>query len=198
MIQPESRLKVADNSGAREILVIRVLGGSKVKSHQSSLCICRKPRCREGNPSRAVIINESGLVSLRANRDQRAVIGVDGAFQGQKQIVFSFRSLKYYIIRERCFFPAPINVPKRKTTGGIVYTKQIGRAASFCTNNQILRHDLTLRLNNLKFNQKIRFYLGRDLFFPDTCHAFVRRTPSAERKVSESKINFSVQAIIAT
>ena len=32
MIQPESRLKVADNSGAREILVVRVLGGSKVKS----------------------------------------------------------------------------------------------------------------------------------------------------------------------
>ena len=32
MIQPESRLKVADNSGAREILVIRVLGGSVVKS----------------------------------------------------------------------------------------------------------------------------------------------------------------------
>ncbi len=32
MIQPESRLKVADNSGARELLVIRVLGGSKVKT----------------------------------------------------------------------------------------------------------------------------------------------------------------------
>ncbi len=29
MIQRESRLKVADNSGAREILVIQVLGGSK-------------------------------------------------------------------------------------------------------------------------------------------------------------------------
>jgi len=29
MIQQESRLKVADNSGAREILCIRVLGGSK-------------------------------------------------------------------------------------------------------------------------------------------------------------------------
>ncbi len=29
MIQQESRLKVADNSGARELLVIRVLGGSK-------------------------------------------------------------------------------------------------------------------------------------------------------------------------
>jgi large subunit ribosomal protein L14 len=29
MIQTESRLKVADNSGAQELLVIRVLGGSK-------------------------------------------------------------------------------------------------------------------------------------------------------------------------
>ena len=32
MIQQESRLKVADNSGARELLVIRVMGGSKVKT----------------------------------------------------------------------------------------------------------------------------------------------------------------------
>lgn len=32
MIQQESRLKVADNSGAREISVIRVLGGSTVKT----------------------------------------------------------------------------------------------------------------------------------------------------------------------
>lgn len=31
MIQNESRLKVSDNSGAQEILVIRVLGGSKVR-----------------------------------------------------------------------------------------------------------------------------------------------------------------------
>ena len=31
MIQQESRLKVADNSGAREILTIKVLGGSGLK-----------------------------------------------------------------------------------------------------------------------------------------------------------------------
>ena len=31
MVQQETRLKVADNSGARELLDIRVLGGSKVK-----------------------------------------------------------------------------------------------------------------------------------------------------------------------
>jgi large subunit ribosomal protein L14 len=31
MIQPQSRLKVADNTGAKEIMCIRVLGGSKVR-----------------------------------------------------------------------------------------------------------------------------------------------------------------------
>ncbi|MCM1053262.1 MAG: 50S ribosomal protein L14 [Ruminococcus sp.] len=31
MVQQESRLKVADNTGARELKVIRVMGGSKVK-----------------------------------------------------------------------------------------------------------------------------------------------------------------------
>ena len=29
MIQQESRLKIADNSGAKEVLCIRVLGGTK-------------------------------------------------------------------------------------------------------------------------------------------------------------------------
>ena len=33
MIQQESRLKVADNSGAREVLCIRVLGGTKRDMH---------------------------------------------------------------------------------------------------------------------------------------------------------------------
>lgn len=32
MIQQQSMLKVADNSGARQLMVIRVLGGSKVKT----------------------------------------------------------------------------------------------------------------------------------------------------------------------
>ena len=32
MLMQESRVKVADNSGARELLVIRVMGGSKVKT----------------------------------------------------------------------------------------------------------------------------------------------------------------------
>lgn len=32
MIQTQSRLRVADNSGAREIMCIRVLGGSKIRA----------------------------------------------------------------------------------------------------------------------------------------------------------------------
>ena len=32
MVQPQTMLKVADNSGARELMVIRVLCGSKVKT----------------------------------------------------------------------------------------------------------------------------------------------------------------------
>ncbi len=32
MVQQQSVLKVADNSGARELMVIRVMGGSKVKT----------------------------------------------------------------------------------------------------------------------------------------------------------------------
>ena len=32
MVQQETRLKVADNSGARKVSIIRVLGGSKVKT----------------------------------------------------------------------------------------------------------------------------------------------------------------------
>jgi len=31
MIQPQTRLKVADNSGAKEVQCIHILGGSKVK-----------------------------------------------------------------------------------------------------------------------------------------------------------------------
>jgi large subunit ribosomal protein L14 len=34
MIQTESRLNIADNSGAKEVLCIKVLGGSKENMHQ--------------------------------------------------------------------------------------------------------------------------------------------------------------------
>jgi len=40
MLQTESRLSVADNTGAKEVLVIRVLGGTK-----KALCFCRGQNC---------------------------------------------------------------------------------------------------------------------------------------------------------
>ena len=38
MIQQETRLKVADNSGAREVLTIKVLGGSGRKTANIIVC----------------------------------------------------------------------------------------------------------------------------------------------------------------
>ena len=41
MLQQESRLKVIDNSGAKEVLIIRNLGGSKVKfSNVGDVIVC--------------------------------------------------------------------------------------------------------------------------------------------------------------
>lgn len=41
MIQQESRLKVADNSGAKEVLCIRVLGGTRRKyAHIGDVIVC--------------------------------------------------------------------------------------------------------------------------------------------------------------
>ena len=44
MIQQESRLKVADNSGAKEVLCIRVLGGTKrryASVWRQDCCFCK-------------------------------------------------------------------------------------------------------------------------------------------------------------
>ena len=42
MIQQETRLKVADNTGAKEILCIRVSGGSTRRYAFKSMCILRR------------------------------------------------------------------------------------------------------------------------------------------------------------
>ena len=47
MIQNESRLRVADNTGAKEVLVIRCLGGSvrKFSNIGGYRCLCCKAGC---------------------------------------------------------------------------------------------------------------------------------------------------------
>ena len=63
MIQNESRLKVADNTGARELLVIRCLGGSRRKSATIGdvvVCAVKAPiptgTFKQGQVVKAVIV----------------------------------------------------------------------------------------------------------------------------------------------
>ncbi|HAY37276.1 MAG: 50S ribosomal protein L14 [Bacteroidetes Order II. Incertae sedis bacterium] len=63
MIQQESRLKVADNSGAKEVLCIRVLGGSKRRyaSVGDTIVVSVKSaipggNVKKGDVSRAVVV----------------------------------------------------------------------------------------------------------------------------------------------
>lgn len=49
MIQQESRMRVADNSGAKELLVIKVLGGSKRKySNIGDVVVCSVKSAQPG------------------------------------------------------------------------------------------------------------------------------------------------------
>jgi len=66
MIQTESRLKIADNSGAQEILVIRVLGGSRRKyGHVGDIVVgavkaaSTQSNVKKGDIVRAVIVRVS-------------------------------------------------------------------------------------------------------------------------------------------
>lgn len=69
MIQQESRLKVADNSGAREVLCIKVLGGSgKKTANIGDVIVCTVKQAtpggvvKKGDVVRAVIVrSKSGV-----------------------------------------------------------------------------------------------------------------------------------------
>lgn len=63
MIQTESRLNVVDNSGAKEVLVIRNLGGSKVKfTNVGDIVVCTvkkaqpNTKIKKGQVVKAVIV----------------------------------------------------------------------------------------------------------------------------------------------
>ena len=63
MVMQESRLKVADNTGAKEVLVIRCLGGSKVKTANiGDIVVCTVKKAipnsnlKKGKVVKAVIV----------------------------------------------------------------------------------------------------------------------------------------------
>ena len=74
MLQQESRLRVADNTGAREILVIRVLGGSKRRSAGIGDVVVAT--VKEATPGGTVKAGEVvKAVVVRAKKETRRVDG---------------------------------------------------------------------------------------------------------------------------
>ena len=56
MIQQETRLKVADNSGAREVLTIKVLGGSGRKTANIGDIVCTVKNATPGGVVKKVTL----------------------------------------------------------------------------------------------------------------------------------------------
>ena len=76
MIQTETRLKVADNSGAREILTIKVLGGSKRKFASIGDVIVAS--VKQATPGGAV--KKGDVVKAVVVRSKRGVRRDDGSY----------------------------------------------------------------------------------------------------------------------
>ena len=79
MIQQESRLRVADNSGAKEVLCIKVLGGSKRRyaSIGDVFVATVKARSRALRSRRAMSSSASSFVSRRKRRPDGSYIRFD-------------------------------------------------------------------------------------------------------------------------
>ena len=76
MVQQETRLKVADNCGAREVLVIRVLGGSKVKTGNiGDIVVCA---VKKATPNGT--IGKGKVVKAVIVRTKRGVRRDDGSY----------------------------------------------------------------------------------------------------------------------
>jgi large subunit ribosomal protein L14 len=74
MIQNESRLRVADNSGAREVLVIRVLGGTRRRyaSIGDQIVVTVKDALPSGNVKKGTV---SKAVIVRTKKEVRRADG---------------------------------------------------------------------------------------------------------------------------
>lgn len=76
MIQPETRLKVADNSGARELLCIRVLGGSgRRTANIGDMIICSVKQATPGG-----VVKKGDVVKAVVVRSKRGLRRSDGSY----------------------------------------------------------------------------------------------------------------------
>ena len=98
MIQQESRLKVADNSGAREVLCIRVLGGSKRRyaSIGDTIVVTVKDSTpgglKKGTVSKAVVVRTKKEIRRRDGSyirfDDNAVVLLNAADEPRGTRIF--------------------------------------------------------------------------------------------------------------
>ena len=76
MIQNESRLKVADNTGAKEVLVIRNLGGSNRKfSNIGDVVVCAVKKAAPGG-----VVKKGDVVKAVIVRSVKGLRRADGSY----------------------------------------------------------------------------------------------------------------------
>lgn len=99
MIQPQTRLKVADNTGAKEIMCIKVLGGSKRRYARVGDVIVASVKTATPNGTvkkkevvRAVIVRSRREVTRRDGSnvrfDENAAVIIDAAKQPRGTRIF--------------------------------------------------------------------------------------------------------------
>ena len=90
MIQELSRLKVADNTGAKEVMCIRVLGGSRRKSGNIGDIIVASVK----NASPGGVVKKGDVVKAIIVRTVKGVRRSDGSYIRFDVFRFSCRSSK--------------------------------------------------------------------------------------------------------
>lgn len=76
MIQPETRLKVADNSGAKEVLCIRVLGGTSRKyANVGDIIVCAVKDATPGG-----VVKKGDVVKAVVVRSAHGIRRMDGSY----------------------------------------------------------------------------------------------------------------------
>jgi large subunit ribosomal protein L14 len=86
MIQQESRLKVADNTGARELLVIHILGGSTRRyGHVGDVVVCAvKTAAPQGSVKKSEVVK---AVIVRCAKEWRRTDGSSIRFDDNAAVI---------------------------------------------------------------------------------------------------------------
>ena len=97
MVQQETRVKVADNSGAKELLIIKILGGARHKTATvGDLCVCSVKSStpggvvKKGDVVKAVIVRTKHDIKradgsvIRFDENAAVIINKDGNPRGTR------------------------------------------------------------------------------------------------------------------